>query len=1029
MSNNHGGKIGEEIRGENRYKHIQAVSKKSTALFDSIFTQVMPPSEDEFLTMWDKFSQGLSDTFGKQKDYRLAFNRGLNTIKHYQEQHGWIYSAPSYLITNKPPIQFRSPKWLKGAWSLYDSFHEWKQANLKNTSQEPQYRYQCLLLSLLMDSGHCNIDVIKSFNRLLSSREDLSLQGFSDYTFVTLEIESDHLNTNDTLNGKRLTTYQCYLSSKTLGQLKLWQKIDKKNWLYPNDASSLLAIINNNFQFNKHFPSSLKQLCSCAAFWYELHSKPNISEALIEYRVGRTHSYSLPTSNLKRLIVPIIYPVESSSFYSFSNDVHIKHTRPPSTRVGQKSILQNQYITQLKIACAPTERGNKVSQEKTRSKLEALLGKYQFSDWQQVFIEWLIHKTYGCSAKTVHQYMLNQVKYWILMNSESSLSNITTTIDLEEAYQEQANRHMTSKSEKYYMGRLKELHAFALPLLNLPVISDEFFYTNSCKSHTRAGIVDEALFKALLVHITTLTDINASDKLLVQTVCIISYRCGLRMAELYKLKIDNIENSVTGWIDIRSNNLGNNKTASSLRKIPLFPLLTDEENNLVSQYLVNKKRDNVAKTAPLLTMGIDLHTPFDMFNVSNYVGKVLRALSGEQHYVFYHLRHSCLSRLQLMLEHDAPKSLLPGFFPYSDEQNKKIKNILFKSTYSYGYWEIAAFSGHESPSMTFKHYLHLSDLLSAPNSTEKKTVISLSEAQVSGLCSRREFQRILKENKEVLIEDCITPLNNSLHRVDLSKSVLSIDPEITRLDIPTKEDISITNCYQVLEAISSGEDINKLTYRFHISQETIEKWLSNSLITKSITIDSNRDNVNKALNNTGEIYAISRLFSKNRTHALVLGNLKTQEEKKYADKFITALRENYKSNKVNIIEMMNYSLTHCSSNKSGIRFNSPSTLKKFLDTFSFAIPKSHWRAVKFNIRNSNIKEEWSAILTGISTIEEKQGTRTGRGGNGAIRLELISPSEKLYTKGRKLKKYSSHLFIYIMFMTFILIHNTGDKKD
>ena len=1029
MSNRYGGKIGEESRTQNRHKHIQAVRDKSTALFDSIFTQVMPPSEDEFLIMWDKFSQGLSDTFGKQKDYRLAFNRGLNIIKYYQEQHGWIYSAPSYLITNKPPIQFRSPKWLKGAWSFYDSAQEWKQKNLKNLSQETHYRYQCLLLSLLIDSGHCNIDVIKSFNRLLSSRKDLPLQGFSDYTFVTLEIESAHLNTNDTHDGKRLTTYQCYLSTKTLGQLKQWQRMDTTNWQYPNDEKPLSALMTNGFQSTKHFPSSLKQLCSCAAFWYELHSKPNISEALIEYRVGRTHSYSLSTSNLKRLIDPIIYPVESSSFYSFSNDVHIKHTRAPSTRVGQKSILQNQYISQLKIACAPNERGHKVSKEKIRSKLEALLSKFKFNDWQQVFIEWLIYKTHGCSAKTVHQYMLNQVKYWILMNSESPLSNTLTTIDLEEIYQEQINRHTTSKSEKYYVGRLKDLHAFALPLLNLPVINEEFFYTNASKNHTRAGIVDEALFKALLVHINTLDDINDSDKLLIQTICILSYRCGLRMAELYKLKIGNIESSTTGWIDIRANNLGDNKTASSLRKIPLFPLLTEEENELVSRYLDNKKRDNVTKSAPLLTMGIDLHTPFNMFNVSNYVGKALRALSREQHYVFYHLRHSSISRLQLILEHEAPKSLLPGFFQYSDEQSEKIKKLLFKSTYSYGYWEIAAFAGHETPSMTFKHYLHLSDLLSAPNSSEKKTVISLSEAQASGLCSRREFQRILKENKEVLLENFITPLNDSLHRVDFSKSVLSITPEIIRLEVPTKETMSINICYQILESISFGEDINKLAYRFHISQETIEKWLSNAFIIKSITVYSNGKHVNKAPNNTGKNHTDSRLFSKKRAHALVPGNLKTQEEKKYADKFIIALRDNYKSNKVNIIEMMNYSLTHCSSNKSGIRFNSPSTLKKFLDTFSFAIPKSHWRAVKFNIRNSNIKEEWSAILTGISTIEEKQGTRTGRGGDGAIRLELISPSEKLYIKEMKLKKYSSHLFIYIMFMTFIMTHNTGDKKD
>ena len=213
-------KVGEENRHKIRLKHTEAVKKKSTELLAISFPAPSAiPSEALFLSGWETFSQSLIDTFGKQTDYRLAFNHAVNQIKAYQNKYSWPYSPPSHLITNKPSTQLRDQSWLKGAWALHDSYQQWKEASTRDDVRNINFRYQSLLLSLLMDSGHCNIDIIKSFNLLLKTTKDIQIQSFSEYTFVPLHLNNEHLNSNDYQDGEPITIYQCYLSLKTLGQL------------------------------------------------------------------------------------------------------------------------------------------------------------------------------------------------------------------------------------------------------------------------------------------------------------------------------------------------------------------------------------------------------------------------------------------------------------------------------------------------------------------------------------------------------------------------------------------------------------------------------------------------------------------------------------------------------------------------------------------------------------------------------------------------------------------------------------------
>jgi integrase len=1007
--------IGEERRHRERIKQIDAVNKKARQLFEQTFPNPNKvPDDTDFIKQWDKFTENLMSTFGQKKDFRLAFQHGTNLLKKYQTSYDWPHSPTSHIIVNKPDRQLRTTKWLNKAWILYDDYQRWLSASDHQSQNGAQFRYQSLLLSFIFDSGHLNHLVVVAFNQWLQQSNTDMLHHFSHYPFITLTLNSSSQCTNDSVNGDNVTTYQCFLSLKTLGQLNLWRKSNKSNWKYPNNGGEIQSAITHNFSKQDELSKwSLSEFCSAATSWFERHSNTAISEALLEYRIGRTHSYSLPTSNLNRLIAPTNRPVSSTSFYHFTADINVaRKKKPPKQAITSKIPKQNELIRIIRQACNSKLDGNKVSSTQVREKLELILSNYQVEHWQAVFIQWLISKSHSCAASTIQAYKNSQIKYWYLMNEAHSLERINDSTDLEDLYSEQIYRHSTLKSQHYYALRLKDLHAFASLAMDLPPISREFFHEGTSNKHVRSGLIDEPLFKALLLHIHDLEDLSSTDKLAIQTLCIISYRCALRINELYKLLIENVEMSATGWLSIRPNRFGDNKTASGLRRVPLFPLLLENEKEIVSSYLRLKRSEAIASSAPLLVIGEDHHRPFDRFAVSNYVGKILKAISGLEHFVFHHLRHSALSRLQIMLECSNPKEILPYFYPYSSEQTIKIKSLLFKKTHCNGYWEIAAFAGHETPKMTFEHYFHLSDLISSQLFEKNEPPLTWPEAKRHGLCTRRLYREIKSYNTEVFYRDCYSYLLKALRSEEIVADHATLN-EFSEIEIPTKKLINITICYQTLEAISHGESTEHLSHRYCLEQNEIQNWVDNAQYLASLKTKNSRQTAQR-----------SRLISQQRSHSLVLGKLKNKNELAYLGNIIEKLRVVYRDPKhrQDIQRMMKYSLHHTFISKSGVTFNDPKLLKQFISTFRFAIPLSHWRARKLYVNNSKIKSSWQEALKGIKSKDEVSGTKTGRPAQGSVRLELISPYETRYTQNQNLTKYSSHLLKYLMFMSFVMLH-------
>jgi integrase len=990
------GLIGVEGRKKDRLKDIERV--KSHA--GQICKKYLPgtsnaPSESQFLSQWQKYIEEIGDTFGSHRDYRLAFNLGVRTVLTYQKEFGWTVTPPSYLVTNKPRAQLRTFSWLKTAWKIHQFYENWFNSFLVTSSPKSlSEAYRNLMLSFIFHSGHCIPEVVKAFNQQLVDQTFL-LQRWSEIPFITVTVDGSSFNTNVNIDDQQVTQYHCYLHPITQGLLRVWKRWRKEYWDCPNDWDEIKQVLG---QGELTYPIS--ELCSAAVYTCEQHAGVEMSQAMVEYQIGRTKSYGLPVSNLARLCEPVVSRLTDIRYHASSRKASDSESSPKRTP------SQSDVYRAIKGCLYQDKLSEKLSVKTVKERLLKLMEELKTSQQKDelLLVHWYYHKLIGGrGVSTLKRYHSELTRKWLYLCSQQTLCELSSD-DLEMIYKQSIDSISTIKSKKYFAGRLKDLHSFGVTYYGFSPITTQYLHTDPTQAHTRAGFVDEPLFVALLGSIDSACDLNSADKLALKVLCILSYRCGLRLAELKKLKINDIENSKIGRVSVRDNNIGSNKTASSLRKVPLYPLLFDMEKKLVDSYF-HIKLGQERKNKPFLTIGTDDTLPINTLQVSTFIGSLLKSLSLLDHLVFYHLRHSCFSRIQLIVELDKELDDYPYLVAYGCKQRRKISRLLCGDSFKNAYDGIAAFAGHESADMTFQHYFHFSDWIVAKKLGKAKYLLDKTKTHILGLETRRK----LTESQALATpSDVQAYLISALNVEKLSNPISDGVVKLKLKSTSAASHISIPICYQALSLYQEGFQLEEICHRFKISEEILNRWIANAKVIKAITASSR-----------GKEY--SRHFSSARANKLLPAQLKADTELKRLNQYVKNLKEHYKSNRERLTEAFLYALNHTSTSHSGIYFNEPETLKTFIETCHLFIPKSHWRAMTHFMGSSIAKEEWEQALIGIKHKTERQASGRSKKSRGAVRLELIHSVYQVNTGNEISKKQSSPALIYLFHMMGIMM--------
>ncbi|MCG6202321.1 tyrosine-type recombinase/integrase [Psychromonas antarctica] len=971
---------------------------KSIELFNKHFNGNSPPlSKSEFDEKWSLVFADLSTICDSNRIFRACFN---NIVKHVRSLN-WEYEVPTCLVTHKVSPPLRNEEWTQYAWAI-DTYHsQWfKSLGNDNKLQSAEQLYQAVLLSFICHSGHCALEVVKAFNLFIKAEENIT-NIVAGQVFITLDIDSKKYHSNIYIDDEPVTRQHVYLSELTYALLNKWIKIDKSGWAHPSISAQVYKkICPGNLKIKYNLPQSLSAFCKSAIFVTERITKTPLNQALLEVSLGRIKSYSIPKENLARLDHPQVNNLICTKFYSQKQSVQTAGTASTRRKVGATKLFCQKLKQILKIS------NKSLAKNQLLSLLELDLNLGEF-----ILISWMIFKLKkadkGCCTGSVSDYSSKISRSWLTLTSMDNFFEMDIA-DIEDLYLEEINLKKTLKSQSSFCERLMDIHLFAVRNQFLPPIEDASLLGLSAQQHIRAGFVDEPLFHALLTHCHQLTDLSEQDRVALQVIFIISYRCGLRLTECRKLLQNNIEPSSTGWIDVRSNRFSKNKTSNSLRKVPLYKLLLPEELELVKCHIQNSRMINSSGSCLLLTFDSNTKQMISSFCISTFVSKTLRELSGCDHFVFHHLRHSCFSRLQMMLELQMVTPCLTNIVPYTQEQSQEIIELICTKNIKNKYEAIATFAGHATPEITFNNYFHFSDLIMGVRCSQLMIPLTSQQAQIIGLGPRRSCQARLQEDKQLLAEHFNRYLISKYKPIELSTNVVAQTGSVTNTK-PVSEVLSIALCYLVLDKIQQGYEIDSTAYAHGVKLSTVYQWCTNAEKIRNDFLTLTKKS--------------SRLLSTERHGRLLPGPLKRIAEKAEFAIVARKLSEHFKTNKELLFSLLDYVLHHHCVNQSGISFSSPKKLMWFIECISAVIPKTRWRAITYRIEGRSVHSEWEKAINGLKVKTSVISSDKGRTGKGTVRLEYISTTEDELIEGNGLSKYSSHLLVYWAHMLSIMTYH------
>ncbi len=988
-------KIGVDNRRKNRKQRIKTVKIKAKQLFDKSFPNpIVIPSDMTFNNKWQVYLDDIGKAFGALREYRIAFNYGVKAVGEFNKTYQWDIQPPSHLVTNRPKAQLRTLPWLQRAWQVHAHFSKWHQELINGSIPDnAKNAYRNLILSFIFHSGHCLPDVVKAFSQQMLVTP-FELKAWNEQPFIALTIQNPSFNTNVSEDKGVFTQFCCYLHPLTLGLMRIWETWQKIADIssFPN-WNTLLP-----FLVEKHNLMTIVQYCSAAAYTCEQHDGVELSQALVEYQIGRNKSYSIPLDNLARLGDPTVArikqtPLNLNTLTSKPINSIAQDKKQPATYASIKTCFQKKGVKELTKAELMLRLDTLVQTLNAKKQTDIL-----------VLVCWYRYKLKTCAVSSIRSYHANLSRSWLYLCSMYPLHQLNSD-NLESVYSLAIEGQTTTKAKQYFASRLKDLHQFAVNSFNFAKISSQFLHIDPTQSHTRAGFIDESLFTALIHSINHIAELNLADRLCLKALCIASYRCGLRFGELRKLRIKDIEKSQIGWLQIRDSQYGRNKTASSLRKVPFFPLLLNHEKEIVDRYYRLKlEQTGEQATCPFFTLGSETKLPIESLQISTLIGRLLKSLSGLDYVVFHHLRHSCLSKLQLILELKDKLRNYPQLIAYSPEQINKIHQLIFGETSRNGYDQIAAFAGHESAEMTFQHYFHFSDWIVSKKLLDADFKLTNAQTVRLRINSRANIRQ---NNHSDIYTDSLRYLSQKLKVTKLNNSIIDGCAPVTDDNISNQEIISIPICYSAVQLYEQGFQQEDICNRFRIKQHTLCKWIENAKAIKTLSI-----------NNVGTV--TSRHFSDIRSHRLLPAKLKSKQDIIQLEQYITKLKRHYPANREAFKTAVAYALNNGCTSKSGIYFNSPKELQTFLDTFGFVIPKSHWRAMTHFLNGSRTRGQWKQSLKGMKQIVERKQAGRNKISQGAVRLELIAPKSRM-KEHKTGQKQSSPILMYLFHMMAIMM--------
>lgn len=1002
--------VGPQKRAQDREKRRKNLEKKARQALEKYQPKLFHPKPiaDDFERGWIKVNDELLKKFGTRWEYISAVKYLSSFLHKLAKEHQLDMKLPTRPVRIKRTRPMRTPQWQQLANQQIYTHRSWLDALQHSSSAlDLDNLYTAILCSAIYHSGLATPDEVVGFTQVLQSTRPLSRQG--NLTYVEFEFQSKSFNTNVyQADGEKVSFRRLYLSPLTLSLLNIARKRRQngESWQAPKTAKSCWKLVRKYMGQFGETPSSFRLFCKTAVAVTEFGNGLRIPQALLEYAVGRNHSYSLPIDNQRRLITPNIKPLERMSVKDLLGIVPAALPKNQSNRSGNN----NYGIYKQLLLATRTKDEN----EKKRSKIDAYnavseilesgLEEHEFR-----LVHWLVTISLKNEVSTVRRYVDAIAKEWLAYSSGQELDDMSSE-DYWEWFSQLIDMSTTFESKKFNAGRYQQFHQHCAAYFSAPVLEEVLPYANDTdiRPHTRSAFINETLFHAMLLAIENFTNFTDQEKLQYQCIAILGYRCGLRLGEILKLQINDIELSDVSWLTVRENQYGNNKSNAAYRKVPLIPLLVThpqkDELTTFSEYakisaLLRERRSRAGEHNILLfsqphNSGIKLAQS----NVSRILKTILTHLSGLSHFVEHHLRHSCISRMQFIIHaEDVDDVIASGelkeILPYDKQKCQDILDLICTKNKRDRYWAVASFAGHSSPETTFNNYYHFSDMILGYLVNQRSDAYGQAFLHHLSGISKKKLKDIVNNTSNIELKDIIPELLDQVkkwNKVPLKRR----EYKASGLTIQ-KRRISLDTCYQVLKCYEQGISPQDLLYIYQVKDKELQKWLHNACYISDLTTSKGN----------------SRFNAKDRTNKLLPARLNFREENRYVERFAEAIRKAYPSKKDELKWAFNYTLSYHAI-EYGVYFNDPDEFQRFIQAFDSTIPRPHWRVASRAIEHHSNSTQWQDALKKMKLNKQVVSSKTGRAGHGGVYLKLANPQKSNET---------SPLLSYMLRMAIIMM--------
>ncbi|MGU5642319.1 tyrosine-type recombinase/integrase [Aeromonas caviae] len=953
-------RYGRAARKHRRQRNQQQIAWLGLTTLEKYLPKLFhqPPQSELFALLWPRFIEGLGLACDSEARFRAALNYVVKLLHLGNTRGLWQLPLPSLALEVRRTPQRYHDNWLAHSRAVLAAEAHWRQQIDAGLPDDPARLLADIVHSAAMHSGLNSASELHQLALAIARRAPLYHNG--QQIWLELDSVESARPTNALRDDDTLTTqWRFFPALPTLGLLYRWYRSQPDG--YPPTVPVQRVQFDHWLQPRLYPPlRSLAELARYGSVVAECQHGVAWPQILVGVASGALTTASLPHASwqaLHHIALPSVatlcqLPLRPGEVY-----------RPPATMRGRQATPYSTFLQQLRTAL-----GERSSATHKKTRAQALTALRAIDTSPLCLAEQLLHGWF-CHAlaqrrnqpSSLRTYLSNGGVQWLtrchghdigqwsgetwldhyrdLLQQYTNPSIDPTPLE-EEALTEAplaadpstqvtaatTRAEAASRHASYVANRLTQLHQFGVRHFHLAPLPERLLDGLRQRPHVRAGLISEPLFNTLLQTLDTHPDIAAALREKLLLITLIAGRAGLRLSELIKLRVQDIDDHPDSWLRVRNTRLDDGKTDSARRNIPLGVLLTESEAQRLQRYVhqmhIKRGHDPQALLFPSEAGNL---IPLCGEEITTPIVTLLRAC-GDPTLVFHHLRHSALGKLQLALHHQAlglhahPEGLGRNLLPWDATQCQRIVTAVTGDHRPAAYWALAQFAGHQGPDTTLHSYLHLCDWITAaclqqaqwdwsPAQRRYFTGLSVAQLRAHGL-----DQGPLSDAR------CRPLLQGKMTR--LLRRVAITHQQIAPLPLPAKRKVDFFVVQEALRLVEQGKSLFGLLASYALTAHQISEWIDKIHALGQLQTRRQR----------------SRLIAANRSRSLLPGPQRSHHEQQELSQLVKAARNLYRSQPAALTRWLVYLLRHTTTSNHGIRFSDPAALRAFIHTTAQLLP-------------------------------------------------------------------------------------------